>query len=174
MIDAGILTDDDRVELLEGWLVPKMPKNPPHCLSTELTREALARLLPAGFFVNGQEPLTTEDSEPEPDVMIVKGQRRDYLHRHPHGEEIALLVEVSDTTLKRDRKLKKRLYARAGVPLYWIINLSKNQLEVYSEPTIGERQADYKVCQNYRPDDEVPLVLEGREVGRLSVRELLP
>src|SRR5205085_6956634 len=99
MTRTGILTDDDPVELLEGWLVTKMPKNPPHRLSTQLTREALERLLPAHWHVNDQEPITTEESEPEPDITIVRGERRQYLERHPAPSEIALVVEVSDTTL---------------------------------------------------------------------------
>lgn len=99
MISAGILTDDDPVELLEGWLVFKMPKNPQHRLATQLTREALTRLIPAGWFVDTQEPITTYDSEPEPDVMIVRGQPRDYANRHPVPAEIALVVEVADATL---------------------------------------------------------------------------
>jgi hypothetical protein len=72
MIRIGILTDDDRVELLEGWLVTKMPKNPPHRLSTQLTREAIARLLPPEWYVDDQEPITTEDSEPEPDISVLR------------------------------------------------------------------------------------------------------
>ena len=68
MIASGILTDDDPVELLEGLLVAKMPKNPRHRLSTQLTREAIARLLPIGWYVEDQEPLTILDSEPEPDI----------------------------------------------------------------------------------------------------------
>src|SRR5947209_7884549 len=83
MIQTGILTDDDPVELLEGWLVTKMPKNPPHRLTTQLTREALAPLLPAGYYVDDQEPMTTDESEPEPDVMIVRGTRRNYRDRYP-------------------------------------------------------------------------------------------
>jgi hypothetical protein len=71
MIRAGILTDDDPVELLEGWLVPKMPKNPPHRITTRLTREALVGILPTGWYVDTQEPITTADSEPEPDVVVV-------------------------------------------------------------------------------------------------------
>ena len=77
MIDAGILDEDDPVELLEGWLIPKMPKNPPHSFTTDLTREALAGLLPTGWYVRGQEPITTEDSEPESDVAVIRGDRRD-------------------------------------------------------------------------------------------------
>ncbi len=174
MIQTGILTEDDPVELLEGWLIPRMPKNPPHCLSTELAREAIAKLLPSGFFVSGQEPLTTDDSEPEPDAMVVQGERRDYLNKHPGGADVALVVEVADSSLARDREQKRRVYARAGVPVYWIINLSENQLEVYSMPVGGVASADYQQPQNYLPTDEVPLMLDGHEIGRLRVNELLP
>jgi len=174
MINADILTDDDPVELLEGWLVPKMPKKPPHSLTTELTREALARLLPPGWHVNGQEPVTTEDSEPEPDVAVIRGARRDYSERHPSPDEVALVIEVADTTLRRDRGLKKRIYARAGIQVYWIINLPENQIEVYTEPTGETEEPDYQRRQGYFPDDEVPVIIEGREVGRLSAREVLP
>lgn len=174
MIQTGILTEDDPVELLEGWLVPKMPKNPAHCFSTELARESIATLLPPGFFVSGQQPLTTDDSEPEPDAMIVRGARRDFLTRHPQGGEIALVIEVADSSLSRDRAQKRRVYARAGVPVYWIINLSENQLEVYSAPASEAESADYQQRQDYLSADEVPLLLDGREVGRLRVSELLP
>src|SRR5919106_6095054 len=71
MIRTGILTEDDPVELLEGWLVTKMPKNPRHGVVTQQTREALARVLPSGWYVNTQEPITTVDSEPEPDIAVV-------------------------------------------------------------------------------------------------------
>src|SRR5438105_9467158 len=83
MIHAGILTDDDPVELLEGWLVAKMPKNPPHRAVTRLIRQVLERLVPAEWYVDSQEPITTDDSEPEPDVVVVRGETRHYLDRHP-------------------------------------------------------------------------------------------
>jgi len=174
MINTGILDDDDPVELLEGWLVPKMPKKPPHRVTKQLTRDALARLLPHGWYVEEQEPLTTEDSEPEPDIAIIRGAPRDYLGRHPGPDEVALVIEVSDTTLRRDRGLKKRIYARAGIQVYWIINLPENQIEVYTEPTGEAEEPDYQRRQDYFPDDELPVIIEGREVGRLAVREVLP
>lgn len=174
MINTGILDEDDPVELLEGLLIPKMPKKPPHSLTTELTREALTPLLPLGWHVKGQEPITTEDSEPEPDVAIIRGARRDYLERHPLPQDVALVIEVSDTTLKRDRGLKKRIYARAGIQVYWIINLPENCIEVYTEPTREAEEPDYQRRQDYFPDDEVPVIIEGREVGRLAAREVLP
>lgn len=174
MIRFGILTDDDPVELLEGWLITKMPKNPPHRLCTQLTREAIARLLPPNWYVDAQEPITTADSEPEPDVVVVRGERRAYHDHHPREYDVTLVVEVADTTLPRDRTLKKRLYARAGIPTYWIINLVDNQLEVYTEPTGAAEQADYRQRQDYGAADRVPLVLNGVERGRIAVRDLLP
>ena len=174
MIRTGILTDDDPVELLEGWLVVKMPKNPPHRLATQLTRQALERLAPPGWFVDAQEPITLDDSEPEPDVVVVRGDRRDYADRHPGPRDVALVVEVADTTLQRDRTFKKRLYALSAVPVYWILDLAGGQLEVYAEPARQLEDADYQQRSVYAPLDEVPLVIEGREAGRLLVRELLP
>lgn len=99
MIRSGILTDDDPVELLEGWLVLKMPKNPPHRAATRLMQDALARVVPVGWYVDAQEPITLEDSEPEPDVMIVRGETREYRDRHPGPRDVGAVIEISDTTL---------------------------------------------------------------------------
>jgi Uma2 family endonuclease len=174
MINVGILTDEDRVELLEGLLVARTPKTPPHSVVTQLARETLAHLLPPGWHVDAHDPITTEDSEPEPDVAVVRGNRRDYLERHPGPDEVALVIEVADTTLRRDRGLKKRIYARAGIPVYLIINLPESQIEVYTSPTGEAEEPDYQQRQDYGPDDEVPIIIEGREVGRLPAREILP
>lgn len=170
MIQAGILTDDDPVELLEGWLVFKMPKNPAHRAATNLVRVALESVLTAGWYVDSQEPITLEDSEPEPDVAIIRGDTRQYLNSHPTAADIALVVEVSDTTLQRDRTIKKRTYARAGIPIYWIVNLVDLQIEVYSEPG----SEDYNQRQDYQKDSIIPLVVEGLEFGILPINTLLP
>jgi Uma2 family endonuclease len=172
MVRLGILSDDDPVELLEGWLVYKMPKNPPHRATTKLTRNALETIISADWYVDTQEPITLIDSEPEPDVVIVRGNTRDYLDRHPGAEDITLIIEVSDTTLERDRTSKKRLYARAGIPVYWIINLPEQQIEVYSEPVIEENT--YQHRQDYVLSDEVPVAIAGQIIGHLSVGDLLP
>ena len=174
MIHAGILTDDDPVELLEGWLVAKMPKNPPHRAVTRLIRQVLERLVPAEWYVDSQEPITTDDSEPEPDVVVVRGETRHYLDRHPGPHDVGLVIEVADTTLQRDRGFKKRLYARASIPVYWIVNLSDNQCEVYTEPSGPEPQPDYRQRQDYGASDVIPVVLAGVEVGRIAVQEFLP
>lgn len=174
MIALGILTDDDPVELLEGWLVTKMPKNPPHRLTTQLTREALTALLPSGYYVDDQEPMTTDESEPEPDVMIVRGRRRDYHDRHPGPQDVAVVIEVSDTTLQRDRTLKKDIYARGGIPVYWIINLPERRIECYTHPSGPAEHPDYQHRQDYQPTDQIPLHIGDQVVGALAVAELLP
>jgi Uma2 family endonuclease len=174
MIRAGILMDDDPVELLEGWLVQKMPKNPSHRRATRRTQRALDRILPEGWYTDAQEPITTDTSEPEPDVVVARGDTDQYPDRHPGPQDLALVTEVANTTLQRDRGSKKRIYARAGVPVYWIVNLTENQVEVYTAPSGPAERPDYGQRRNYGPSDEVPVVIDGREVGRIPVRDLLP
>ena len=174
MIHVGILTDDDPVELIEGWLVTKMPKNPAHTLATENTRDGLAEIIPSGWFVRMQEPITTEDSEPEPVVMVVRGKRQDYPDQHPGPADVALVVEVADATLSRDRSLKLRMYARARIAVYWILNLPDQQLEVYTVPEGAGDEATYRIQTIYRIDDHALISIEGREVGQLTIRALLP
>lgn len=174
MIETGILTDDDPIELLEGWLVTKMPKNPSHRLTTQLTREALAVLVSTGYYVEAQEPLTLDDSEPEPDIMIVRGQRRDYRDRHPGPQDIAIVIEVSDTTLQRDRTLKKQIYARGRIPIYWIINLGERQIECYTQPSGPAERPDYQQHQEYAAATSIPVRLGEELIGFLAVAELLP
>ena len=161
MIREGILTEDDRVELLEGLLVAKMTKNPPHIVATDLLQAALPRIVPAGWFVSMQNPVTMEDSEPEPDARVVRGQPRDYVGRRAGPGDAALVVEVADTSLPSDRGIKKRIYARAGIACYWIVNLSDGRLEVYDDPTGPAEEPDYRRRREYGPTDAVPLVIEG-------------
>ena len=174
MIEAGILTSYDRAELLEGWLVTKMTINPSHRISTRRVRIALEGALPAGWYADEQKPITVADSEPEPDVSVVRGDTGDYRDHHPGISDVALVVEVSDASLGTDRKLKKSLYARAGFPVYWIVNLRDRRIEVYTDPSGPAESPDYGRREEYGPSDEVPLVIEGREVGRLAVAGLLP
>lgn len=174
MIQAGILTDDDAVELLEGWLVQKMGKNPPHSYATRQLRKGLEGVVPAGWFVDSQEPVTDDTSEPEPDATVIRGTPRDYLERHPVPGDTALVGEVSDTTLRRDRGFKKRIYAAARIAVYWIVNLVDRQIEVYTDPTGPANPPDYRQRQDYRPGDLVPVVIDGREVGRVAVNDILP
>jgi len=173
MIRQGILTENDRFELLDGILVRKMTINPPHALATELLREVLNGVLPEGWHVKSQRPLTLAASEPEPDGMVVRGKLRDYGDRHPSPSEVALVIEVADATLATDRTLKMALYAQAGIPVYWIVNLIDRRIEVYTEPTGAERPT-YAAPRDYGPGDEVPLVIAGKDVHHVPVNDLLP
>ena len=174
MIDSGIFGRNGQVKLVEGLLVIPMVKNPPHVIATGSTQDELVRRVPAGWYVSVQDPLTTDDSEPEPDLKIVRGARRDYAGRHPGPADLALVVEVADTSLAFDQGMMKRIYARGAVPVYWLLNLPDHRLEVYTDPTGPADHPDYRQRQDYGPEDEVPLVIDGREVGRIAVRDLLP
>jgi Uma2 family endonuclease len=174
MLEAGILNQGDPIELLEGWLVPQMTENPAHSLATELVRVQLEVTIPATWHVRSPHPVTTGDSEPEPDASVVRGKRREYTSRHPGPGDIGLMVEVADSSLDLDRTTKQRIYARAKIPVYWIINLIDRQVEVFTEPTGPGARPQYRNRQIFGQDDEVPVVLDGQEVGRIAIRELLP
>jgi Uma2 family endonuclease len=174
MIRAGFLTEDDRVELLDGWLVRKMPKSPSHRVATGLVREALERAVAPGWHIDSQEPITLADSEPEPDAMVVRGSVRDYVDRHPGPGDVALVVEVSDASLDHDRTVKRNLYARSGIVRYWIVNLPDRRLEVFSLPSRPAAQPNYRRVEHFSHADTVPLVLDDRDLGRIAVRDLLP
>lgn len=174
MARTGILVDGEPIELLEGWLVNKRTKYPPHSVATFETRRILERLVPAGWLVDTQEPITTHDSEPEPDVSVVRGARRDYLDHHPGPRDVGLLVEVADTSLDRDRGWKKRIYAAAGIPCYWIVNLIDRQVEVCTQPSGPGQRADYASRQVFRSGDGIPLLLDNAAIGSVAVDDLLP
>jgi Uma2 family endonuclease len=178
MVDAGVFGPDPKVELLEGVIVEKMTKKPPHVHATDLLDELLHHLLPrgCGYFVSMGNPVTIEDrdGEPEPDAAVFRGSIRDFGGRPHTPAEAVLLAEVSHTSYDYDRYAKWVTYAAARVPVYWILDLNRRRPEVHTEPT-GEGEATvYSRTQIFGPDDEVPLILDGREVGRFPVREILP
>ena len=129
-----------------------------------------------GYFVTMGNPVTIEDrdGEPEPDAGVYRGSIRDVAARRRTPADAALLAEVSDTSYDYDRYAKWVTYAAARVPVYWILDLNRRQLEVHTEPA-GEGEAAVNArTQIFGPDDEVPLILDGREVGRFAVKEILP
>ena len=174
---VGILSDHDPVELLDGLVVRKPMKNPPHVLSGGLTRDELAAVLPAGWFLQTQDTVKlraggddASASMPEPDVCVLRGARRDYADRHAGATDIPLVVEVSDSSIGRDQGWKKSIYARNGIPCYWIVNLTDRTLEVYSLPAAGE----YTRAVTLTAADRAEVVLDGVTVGTVAVAELLP
>lgn len=176
MAGAGMFEPGTRIELLEGVLVAKMTKNPPHTQACDLIQYLLIHLLPAGFFFTMGSPLTIEgsDSEPEPDAMVVRGRIRDFVGRRRTPADAALVIEVSDASYSLDRHHKWLTYAAAGVPIYWIVDLNRKRLEVHTEPTGQGEAARYSLTRLYGPEDEVPLVLDGREIARFPARDILP
>jgi Uma2 family endonuclease len=173
MTEVGILGAKDRVELLEGWIIAKMTQNPPHNAGVDYTQEALRSLLPPEWRVREQKAIRLADSEPEPDVAVVKGPPNRYARRHPVPADIGALIEVADTSLLDDRRRKIPLYARARIPVYWIVNLPESRVEVYTQPKAG-KSPTYQHRQDYGIDDSVPVVIDGKELGRIPVRDLLP
>jgi Uma2 family endonuclease len=174
MVRAGILHSGAPIEFLEGWLVTKMIKNPAHRVATRKTRLVLEHVVGERWSVDTQEAITTHDSEPEPDISVVRGDTTKLADRHPRPDEIGLLVEVADSTLSQDRGPKKRVYAAARIPVYWIVNLIDRCVEVYTMPTGPGPQPDYEVHRIFGPGELIPLVLDAEDVARLAVDDLLP
>ncbi|MGA8348818.1 MAG: Uma2 family endonuclease, partial [Isosphaeraceae bacterium] len=178
MAEAGIFGPEPRLELLEGVLIDKMTKNPPHVLATDLLEELLHHLLPrgSGYCISMGNPVTIEDrhGEPEPDAMILRGNLRDYTSRNRTPAEAALVIEVANTSYAYDRYSKWVTYAGARVPIYWIVDLGRRRLEIHSGPAGQGETAYYALAQILGQDDEVALVLDGREIARFAVREILP
>src|SRR5262249_13642314 len=131
------------------------------------------RALPVDTSVRIQCAITLTDSEPEPDVAVAEGEQRRYADRHPRARDLHLLCEVADSSLALDRTHKLRVYARARIPVYWIVNLQDNVIEVYTQPR-GGRTPTYLHRQDYSPDQDIPVIIGGREASRLAVRDLLP
>ena len=142
LAETGVLTADDRVELLEGWIVEKMIQRPLHGFVVGLLTEFFQTKLLPGYIVRCQLPITTEHSEPEPDMAIVHGTHADYRQSHPSGQQCRLIIEVADTSLDKDH-LKAAIYHAAGAQEYWIVDLNAKCLERYQfEPGSPIRQPE--------------------------------
>ncbi len=128
--ELGMLTPEDKVELLEGWIVEKMNQRPVHGFLVGLLSEWFQSRLPGGYILRCQLPITTQRSEPEPDIAIVAGVHQDYRDRHPSGTDCRLVIEVADSTIERDRA-KAAIYHSAGVEEYWIVNVGSQCIERY-------------------------------------------
>src|SRR5579862_683488 len=115
LIEFGILGEDDRVELLEGCIVPKMAHNPPHDGTIHIISKRLRKWLPEKWEIRIHSAITASESEPEPDLAIVRDQEREYLTRHPGPGDIGLVVEVAESSLAQDRNEKARVYARSEI-----------------------------------------------------------
>ncbi|MBY0460812.1 MAG: Uma2 family endonuclease [Gemmataceae bacterium] len=173
MIRAGILLDGEPVELLEGWMIKKMSHGTPHDSVMDALEGALLPLLPADWFARCQRAVTLGNSEPEPDYAVVRGPRTRYRDAHPGPADIGLVVEVSDSSLRIDRVGKGRIYARAGIPVYWVVNVPDKQVEVYTQPAGADESAAYGQYDTYAVGTAAPVALGGTTVGTIAVADVL-
>lgn len=167
MVAAGVFPPGARVQLIDGEIIEMPPQGSLHATAVSLVETGLRRACADGHYVRIQMPVALDGrSEPEPDLAVVRGGPRDYAHAHPAKLELA--VEVADTTVAFDRVRKRSLYARNGVPEYWIVNVVDRCLEVYREPD-GQ---DYRAAQVLRPPASVsPLACRP---AAIPVADLLP
>lgn len=170
LIADGYFQPDERAELINGEILATTPPKSRHAGTVRLIEESLRAAFAGGADVRVQMPLALRpDSEPEPDVAAVAGSFRDYKDHHP--STALLVVEVADTTLAFDRKVKAPIYARAGIPEYWIANVADGILEVYREPIETATGWTYRLVHRLGPDDTVQ-----PQTGQVQipVRDLLP
>ncbi len=149
---------DERVELIDGEIVCMPPTGPEHSISNDRVSSLLILLLAnKPYYVRVQNPLVLGEHEPVPDVAVVPGSPDDYRQAHP--TTALLVIEIADTSLQYDRTTKRSLYASAGIPEYWIVNLIERRLEVYREPSSPEPEtpfnALYKSLRLYSPQESV-------------------
>jgi Uma2 family endonuclease len=165
MIEAGIL-QGRRVELLAGEIVEMSPETPLHYTTAKRSAKYLEILLSGRAEVRFNGPITLADSEPEPDVAIVRLPESVYRDRHPIDNDIFWVIEVAKTSLKQDLEFKSSIYAAAGIPEYWVLNLSTQQIIVFREPANNQ----YSMTQTISEGTVSPLAFADLQV---SVTRLL-
>src|SRR5262249_18791091 len=154
-------------ELLGGWLVRKMTQKPPHPVAVDLIREAFTTQLSRLWYVRTQAPITLPEGEPEPDVVLARGNRRDYLKHHPGPDDVALLVEVAAPSRAGEGGVKRQMYAQAGVPVYWIVTLLERKIGVSTDPWGTDASREYAARREFGAAEVIPVVIDGVEIGRL-------
>ena len=137
MAKTGILQPDEKVELIAGQIIRNMtPQGSFHAAAITRTNRLFNKPTQPRFLVRSQLPIQLDNrSEPDPDVALVKSDRLDYDDRHQKAEDVYLIIEIADSTLKTDLTLKKQVYAEANIADYWVLDLTKRQLYVYRQPT---------------------------------------
>ncbi|MBE9184227.1 Uma2 family endonuclease [Microcoleus sp. LEGE 07076] len=148
MIEAGILNEDDNIELLDGRIVEMSPQTPIHAGTTQRSDRYLQHLLRDLAEIRVQLPITLATSEPEPDIAVVCIDPGGYGDHHPNQAEILLLIEVSYSTLQIDRREKALIYARANIAEYWILDVGARQAYIYRNPAPGGYESEIVVADN--------------------------
>jgi Uma2 family endonuclease len=173
LFDAGILTEDDRVELIDGLIMAQLPRGPEHDYALMVLSSRLFSLASDTFVVRSRSALILPTSVPEPDFVLARGRREMYRHRHIAYSDTALAMEVSALSLLRDRTDKSRIYARAGIPVYWVVNVIDKVIEVYTQPSGQVPAPAYGKRDDYAIGTAVPVVLDGQTVGTIAVADVM-
>jgi Uma2 family endonuclease len=172
MIDLDIFPDDARVGLWEGRVYQEMAKNHPHSFSWARLNATLFPLLPAGWSLWAECSVTiSPDKAPLPDMLILRGDLEVYRGRRPEAADVAVLIEVADSSLKIDMSTKLRAYAEAGIPIYWVVNLRDGVIHVHSDPIAAEER--YASMSTIGLDGSIPFVLDGRHVAMIPAAAIL-
>jgi Uma2 family endonuclease len=174
LIESGALDEDEPVELIHGWITPKMPHSPPHDSTVTRGQRQLRTRLGDTWTIRAQCSIQLADSQPEPDLAVAIGPDDRYDERHPTPSDLILVVQVAESSLKNDRDVKGPMYAAAGIRTYWIVNLAERQLEVYTDPTGPGSDPKYQSRRDYKPDEAVTLVGFEDAPAPVAVRDLLP
>ena len=172
LIADGTLTKNHRLELLKGVIVEKMTTNPDHSAFVRRIQQLIVRMLPETYWLRIQSPITLRDSEPEPDLAIVRPDPLE-MKRHPGPADVLLVIEVSSSSLLTDR-YKGDIYGEACIPFYWIVNLPARRVEVYSHPVATAEGLRYGEPTVFQPGEAVPVILDGQEIGSLHAEQILP
>jgi Uma2 family endonuclease len=171
MVDDGTIGEGGRVELIEGLLVAKTARNRPYIVAGNKGLRILWRIIPPGWHVAKGVPIVASDwSKPAPDLAVIRGVVEDYDERAVTAQDVALVVEIADARLPINRTDLARVYAAAGIPVYWIVNLAEGQVEVWSDP----RREGYQSQQVLGRGQDVPVVVAGGEAGWIAVADILP
>jgi len=163
--------EDIKVELIGGRLVV-MTESPEHRNAVHNVHEALTLLLPSrDWYIGREESVEFNGWAPLPDVAVHRGARKaKYEHRLPRADDTPLIVEVCESSYPKDRKDKYRRYAKAAIPVYWIVNLDRRVVEVYSLPL----NRAYRSRLVFKEGHSVPVVIDGDQVGHVAVKDILP
>jgi Uma2 family endonuclease len=172
MISEGIISANARVELLNGKVVNKMARNPPHDTSLSLTQDELEAVFSPTWYIRVQMAVVLgKHSQPEPDIAVVLAPVKRYFKQHPTVKDTGMLVEIADSSLLEDRRDKAPIYAAGRIPWYWIVNIPEQIVEVYSDPK-GGASPEYRLRKDHDIGEKVPVVLNGKVVGHVEVAKL--
>ena len=175
MIDAGIFRDEDHVELLGGLLVNKMTKKDPHDFAIDMLGDFLSQVLRPNWIARQEKSVVLGRFwRPEPDIAVARGPRDRYRAKAPRPDDLSMLIEVALTSYSLDRGKKWHKYAAVKIATYWIVNLPLRQIEVYTSPSGRGKSSRYRDVTIYGENDEVPVIIEGRDLGRIKVGDVLP